>query len=277
MYQAGDLVFFQLDPKIPLPNKLASPFLGPYEVVQQVKNDVECRHLVVGHLRTFHVSRLKPFFGSRADAHSAAQADHDQHVISTFLAYRGTPALRTSVEFEVQFADGQTLWLPWSKDLFDTVQYEDFCRSHRELVTLLSTAAEAAALTKRIRDTPIPLLEVPVQVIPPTVAYIDLRSYGYDWYASLGLPDQDHVTYVVAYQYLRYGNKSQTTLVAICKVLDELYESRRALDAFFVYTYGAILTLGPNMVLVDESFILRYPSILEPSKRARLINAYRNR
>ena len=42
-YQPGDFVLFQRDSEVPRPSKLASPYTGPYEVIQQLKNDVECR------------------------------------------------------------------------------------------------------------------------------------------------------------------------------------------------------------------------------------------
>jgi len=36
-YQAGDFVLFQRDPSVPRPTKLASPYTGPFEVIQQTK------------------------------------------------------------------------------------------------------------------------------------------------------------------------------------------------------------------------------------------------
>ena len=54
-YQPGDFVLFQRDPTVPRPTKLASPYTGPFEVIQQTKNDVECRHLVMGNLSLIHI------------------------------------------------------------------------------------------------------------------------------------------------------------------------------------------------------------------------------
>ena len=34
-------------------------------------------------------------------------------------------------------------------------------------------------------------------VVPGDVVYVDLFSYGYDWYYTLYLPDADYSTYVV--------------------------------------------------------------------------------
>ena len=57
-YQPGDFVLFQRDPTVPRPTKLASPYTGSFEVIQQTKNDVECRHLVMGNIRVLHVLSL---------------------------------------------------------------------------------------------------------------------------------------------------------------------------------------------------------------------------
>ena len=63
-YQAGDFVCIRRAPNVPRPTKLSSPYTGPYEVIQQRKNDVECRHLVLGNIKVFHVTQLKVITGS---------------------------------------------------------------------------------------------------------------------------------------------------------------------------------------------------------------------
>ena len=80
VFQPGDLVFFQLNPDNPLPSKLSSPFLGPYHVLQQHKNDVECRHLVMGTIKWFHITRLKLFDGTEEEGYQAALLDADQPI-----------------------------------------------------------------------------------------------------------------------------------------------------------------------------------------------------
>jgi len=92
-YQAGDFVLFQRDPTVPRPTKLASPYTGPFEVIQQTKNDVEYRHLVMSNIWVLHVTRLKLFTGSREEAYKAALLDADQFVIHY---WRGNPEKRCS-------------------------------------------------------------------------------------------------------------------------------------------------------------------------------------
>ena len=91
VFQPGDLVLFRLNPDNPLPTKLSSPFLGPYQVIQQRKNDVECKHLVMGTIKWFHVTRLKMFHGTEEEGYKAALLDADQHVIRRILRWKGDP------------------------------------------------------------------------------------------------------------------------------------------------------------------------------------------
>jgi hypothetical protein len=66
--------------------KFTSPFLGPYEVLSQTKNDVQCRHLCMGNVAVFHVTRLKLFAGSRDEAYKLPLMDADQHQFNRILA-----------------------------------------------------------------------------------------------------------------------------------------------------------------------------------------------
>ena len=194
LYQPGDLVLFQLNPDRPLPTKLTPRYQGPYEVISHVRNDVECKHLIQGSIRKFYVGNLKIFRGSRDEAMKAAMLDFDQFVITRIRAYRGDPFTRTTMEFEVEFADGTVVWQTYTEDLSSTVQFEDYCRSRSELFPLIYSAAEAKRYIQQLNRSVITDVEPGVRV------FVDLRSYGATWYQQLGLPDADHNTYVVAYE-----------------------------------------------------------------------------
>ena len=58
-YQPGDLVLFQHDPNVPLPSKLSPKYVGPYIVLQQIKNDVNCRHVILGHVKQISCIQIK--------------------------------------------------------------------------------------------------------------------------------------------------------------------------------------------------------------------------
>ena len=126
VFQPGDFVLFERDKDVPRPNKLSPDFMGPFEVVSQSKNDVQCRNLVYGNIKPLHVTRLKPFIGSREEAYELAKKDTDQFEVDCILAYRGDPETRTTMEFLVRFMDGDQTWLPYSQDIFQMQQFENF-------------------------------------------------------------------------------------------------------------------------------------------------------
>ena len=257
LYQSGDLILLQHDTNRPLPSKLLPRYAGPFEVLKQVKNDIECRHLVQGGIKTFHVSRVKLFFGTREDAFNLAMVDADQHIIHTIRAYRGTPLRRQSMRFLVKFLDNEEIWLPWSEDLFQTVQYEEYCRSVPELFPLLYRARAAQTEISKLNSTPIS------KVSPGDVFFVDLRSYGYEWYENLDLPNADFITYVVRCVYLDWV-REPFTLRARCDIFKELFQ----VDHFYVISYGSRANFdSTSMVLVDKEFLQRFPRINPSSKK----------
>ena len=72
--------------------------------------------------------------------------------------------------------------------LYCTIPYESYCRSLPQLHPLLTSVSISAIEIKRIKNTAISL------VVPGDVVYVDLRSYGYEWYSTLNLPDADYST-----------------------------------------------------------------------------------
>ncbi len=251
-YQPGDLVLWQRNPDEPLPNKLTPKFTGPYEVINQDKNDVTCKHIILGDIKVFHVTRLKMFFGDIDEARRVAMIDNDQYVVIKFIAYRGDPLTRTTMEFEVEFADGSVLWLPWSKDLFDTVQYEEFCRSKPELFTLLYDTKTADKLIRDLNNSPIN------EVKPGDIVFVDLRSYGSAWYKTLPLPDIYHSTYCAEYRYTQWHNKKKTKIVAVCSIFNETF----IVDHLFVKRYGTHTKPVDNAIVIDNNMVKRYPMLL---------------
>jgi hypothetical protein len=253
-YQPGDYVLWQLNPDESLPSKLSPKFLGPYEVIKQYKNDVTCKHIVLGNIKEFHVTRLKIFHGSKDEAIRIAKLDNDQFTIRQVITYRGDPTLRTTLAFEVEFEDDSIVWLPWSKDLFDTIQYEDFCRSRPELFLLIHDTKTVNKMLQELRKSPI------TEVQPGDIVFVDLRCYGSQWYNALPLPDKYHITYLLEYRYTRWIGIGKLKIQATCPVFNE----RFAVDHEFVKCYGSTQTIptGSKFKLIDEELIKQYPMLL---------------
>ena len=261
IYQPGDFVLWQRDLSQPLPTKLSPRFVGPYEVIAQARNDVTCRHVILGHIKVFHVSRLKIFHGTYEQAKQIGMVDNNQFVIHEFKSYRGDPLVRTSMEFEILFEDQSLVWLPWSKDLFDTAQYETFCRSRPELYPLIFDVKTAKLRIREINKLPIS------EIKPGDEVLVDLRCYGHGWYQTLQLEDKDHLTYLVEYRYIRWKSSKHLKIEVICLLFNEVF----VVDHYFVKSYGSWteadwIEHSIAIRLVDEDLIRRYPAILPNSK-----------
>lgn len=257
-YQPGDFILYQYPPDRPKPSKLSSPYLGPYEVRRQIKNDVEASHVVTGGIQTFHVDQIKLFVGNRVQAEEVGRSDADQHMIQRFLAYIGDPYKRTTCEFEVEFCDGSIVWLPWSPDLFSTTQYEYFCRENRELFPLLFTVDIARLRVKEIRTQSIDL------VAPDESVYLSLRSIDPYWYDTLPLEDPYHITYVVVLTYVSWTTPRSTKFIS--GRIPAFNFDLPKLDNYFVSMYGSIHDLRPSMLLLDSTYFHTHPSLIPPTE-----------
>ena len=253
-YQAGDFVL-STRKGIFLPSKLSPKYEGPWVVIKQYKNDVECRHLSMGVIKTMHVENLKLFFGSEREAKELAELDFDQHQVSRVLSWRGNPMERTTMEFEVLFADGERVWLTWCKDLYDTTHFEEYCRSTPPVYHLIFKLQESNSFIREIKKKGI------ISVSPGDIVYVDLRYFGSEWYRQLALPDAWSVEYVVAVEYTKWAKKSSNLkIVGECKIFKEV----NTYDAYFVYAFGAAKSFSDErMKLVDADFVKQFPNVVE--------------
>ena len=62
------------------------------------------------------VSRLKPFIvAPGVDVKAVAAADLGEALVDSILAHKGNGRKRESLEFQVQWSDGDVTWEPWEK------------------------------------------------------------------------------------------------------------------------------------------------------------------
>lgn len=251
LYQPGDFVLHKWPDDKPAPSKLIGRYQGPYVVISQSKNDVSCRHCALGRVQEFFVADLKLFMGTADEALRMASLDADQFIVDKFLAYRGDPMTRLTVEFLVRFADGTEVWLPWSDDLFTTVQYEDYIRSIPELLPLLH----------RIKDTKKLILDENRRPIEGIKAgdkfWFDIRYYGADWYAALSLPDLHTSTYLAEHVYGKLTSDRRKVEI-VCKLLKRKFIG----TPFFIHQYGQRPQPREDDRLVTPLLIAEHPSLL---------------
>eukprot|EP01039_Chlorochromonas_danica_P011569 gene11569-12955_t len=261
-FQPGDYVLVSYPPESRPPSKLHARHVGPLVVVQHERNDVTVRSLIDSAVSVVHVSRLRIFHGSSDDAFKSAQLDADQYLIDRFVAFRGDPNARQTMEFLVLFADRSEVWLPWSTDLTTTVHFEDFCRARPCLSLLVYTQREAQRRLADLRRTPL------AEDLVGQHVYVDLRSYGAAWYATLTLPALHRRDYLVRYVY---GQKTSRFKIHVsCPLWAETF----CVDHAFVWQYGSHLVttpLDPHQTIVTAALCLQYPDILPSATRHKLI------
>ena len=254
-YKPGEFVLFMYKAKNSQDfalNKLDAKFLGPYLVLTHEHNNVSVRNLITDAISVFHSNRLKLFFGSKEQAYEAALRDSEQYEIDEFLAYRGDPLIRTSISFYILFSDGCYHWKDWSKDLFDTIQYEVYCKSIPQLFPLVTLQRESLLLIKQINISPITC------VVPGSVVYLDIRALGAGWYDSLNLPNNDFAIYVVKMTYTKWHNSSHTQICSHIPILELVWDKCQSLNHFFVKSWGNNKDLTPAMTIITKEFILEH-------------------
>jgi hypothetical protein len=255
-YQSGDLVLYDnlYEPHRRRPVKLDSRYRGPYEVISQHKDEVECQHLCNRIKTTLLVERLKLFVGTRDEAYRLAMEDADQFVIDRVLAWRGDPQARSTMEFEVRFQDGDTVWKPYDKDLADTQQFEAFCTVNPELHLLRFTVEQARSAAKVINAQPIS------EVAPGVEVYVDIRYFNPKVYdEDLPLEDKYHHKYVVRMRYTRWAGAQRRKIDAFVPVFQTPY----MFNHLFVLTWGNCREFTDTMVEVTSAFLSQHRDILK--------------
>jgi hypothetical protein len=181
MFQTGDFVFKVVD-KYSKPSKLDSRRMGPYEVVshKQDSNTVSIKSMINGVVSEVNQSTLFPFFGSREDAFALACLDDNQVSIRSISEHKGDWSDRASLEFLVEFVDGDKSWLKFTSDISSTKAFETYCNARHPMYLLLGTKKDEQALMRSMRKTFDHQLE-------GVKGYVELRA----WYSVfVGLEDK---------------------------------------------------------------------------------------
>jgi hypothetical protein len=206
---------------------------------------------VRGNVQVFHVEDLKPFYGPYDEAYRVALNDNDQHVILRILAYLGDLSKRTSLDFKVMWHDGSVTWEPWSRDLYESLPFETYCRSKHFLTPLVHPASTIIKQHKQLKATP-----VTSAINFGDVCYVDLLHWGSAWFHALNLPDTDTKTYVVK---SRYGVKNKKMI----EIHFILFGNTTYVDNVWIQLYGSIINMTEHMVEVTSEFANEYPQVMQ--------------
>ena len=224
-------------------------YTGDIFVIDMKKNDI-----IVG--LPALTGRLHGFMQALMDkahvdqAFGMACSDQDQHVVAKILHHTGDPMVRTTLTFSVLFAAGDTRELPYSKDLFDSIPYEEYCDSKPYLRHLKYPTEQAKKFIQDIKRKPIQGFQEKQEV------YVDIRLYGDGWFNKLELPDTQTMMYVSKFQILKcYTKKLQ--------MMNVITNDTHLLTAYQIYCYVHTTFDPASMVLIDEAFMLEYPQVTQ--------------
>jgi hypothetical protein len=256
-YQVGDFVLWnpKETPCSHAESKLAPTWMGPYEVLDQVKNDVDCVHINLRTHKKFHVSRLKPFFGSREEALEVAKLDRNQFFIVAFNYFFGNPHKRTSLAFNVTFED-ETKDIIYNKDLASSSQFDEYVRGQNFLFPLrYETAKEAARAVARVNKETID------SCVPGDTVYLNLRYFDADtaeWFDSLGLPDK-RKTYVLKARLIQWNGPARRRIILV----PALTQRKLTLKTYDVQSCVHLEheLNAEDFKIVDDEFAAAYPRI----------------
>lgn len=257
-YQPGDLILVHHSVmRNGGGTKLHPPFMGPYAVIRQERNNVIFRDLNTHTEHEANVAFVKLYVGDPDTAQQHTYVDHDQHRLDSISAYRGEPTTRTSMEFLLHFSDGTQLWRRYEADVYETAAFHTFCNSVHRLRGLLHPAKEENALLARLKKTPIDVAE-------GYICYPDIRMFGYAWYASLNLPQADTHTYRArAIVTTDHKNRPRflrdLTFPAFSKPRKLVY----VMNAYTLLRECAVTVMPESDTLIDTDFIKRFPALIQ--------------
>ena len=219
---------------------------------------------------TLLVERLKLFTGSEDDGYRLALEDADQFVIDSILAWRGNPELRSTLEFEVRFADGDIVWKPWDLDLSNSQPFEEYCRKHKPLYSLLFTTKVGAQEARRINSSPITDVQPGTTVVFVDIRHLNTKVYDED----VTLDDKFHHSYVIRATYTKWDNRAHTLIELHMGVFNFKYRANN----LFVFLYGSITVFSHHMIEVTPTLLLSHPSTLllisDKTTRAKISKKY---
>jgi hypothetical protein len=239
-YQPGDYVMLKLNKKKP---KLQPPLSGPYKVIKHESNNVLVRHPCKNEDQLLHCENLYIFYGSKEQAIEASLRDDNQYFIDSILDYRGDPARnRTDMTFLVQFMDESQSWVPNTPDINKTEAFETYCAQHRELLVLLQLKANQSKYYASLNAQPLR------HTLQNTDAFINLRSWGHEWYDQQNLK---HLMHLVPCRILKITRRENKPVFAIETPL--FNDGTHYIDARAFHDYIFLERPDFPHVVVDES------------------------
>jgi hypothetical protein len=96
------------------PSKLSARWAGPFRIVAREANSATLQDLTGGPQKKVDLSRLKLFLvAPGVDPQAVAAADMGEAQVESVVDHRGSARKRATLEFKVNWTDGDVTWEPW--------------------------------------------------------------------------------------------------------------------------------------------------------------------
>lgn len=258
-FQPGDFVWVKNYKKN---YKLQPRHLGPFEVVRHDEADTNTVYMksLVDNTETSHPvidCHICPVVDLK-EAKRLARIDTQQFAVRQIVGYRGDPQLRTTMEYLVQFEDGDEIWRPHTDDLTTNEVWRSYINGIPRLTGLSMTAEDQRKRVQKTNKLRIQFGEA-FTLNKNTEVYIDMRAWGFEWYSQLPLPDLHTRTYVVRCNFTGVTKKG-TKIDLQCQLLT----GKKKFEMPHIFLLDeCIWTLDPSRhILVDLPFIQKYPQVM---------------
>jgi hypothetical protein len=231
---------------------------GPFKVVfhRDDSNFVDVKSLLTDHTFTLYSGNLSIFHGSEEEALEAAKLDDKRFLIAQVLGYKGDIYKVSTITLLVEYVSGSIEWIPVTPTLFDLDVMWEFIEKYKELKQLSLSANLRKQLFKG-------LLSRPITIQQGTTCYVNLRSWGENWYAELDLPNCYTTIYMVQGVYGKSCIVKKIPLIDIdFPVLEENYNGKFGVNGEFIYLWGSNFNWQSGYILVDEQFLYKHPQII---------------
>ena len=263
-YQPNDLILWnpREHSRAHKSEKLMPNWLGPFRVVQQNGNDIECIHLCMGSKWFFHNDRVKPYTDSEEQGLIDSKYDFNQFLIVKINYFIGNPHLRTSMQLSITFdvnGQEQTSIVNYNPDVAETQQFVQYVQSVNYLYPLQFAASIAKQQISVINKSAIKDLKIDDTV------WLNLRFFdGIDraWFDSINFDDKDKV-YVVQTVVRKVHNRSRPKAVIYSSLFHQEYELTTYDILACTFSDALKKQNSSHFLEVNSSLCKKYPQLLE--------------
>jgi hypothetical protein len=262
--------------------KLDPHHTGPYSVLSQTGNQVQIKHLCSHVVRVAHVDRLQVFVGSREEAQSLANQDFQHHQVLAILDWEGdcsgrTFSARQNFRCLLLFGDDSVHWCIYNTDIDQLALFADYCNAQPMLRMMLVHPSYLAKYERELALTG----ALDPSNWPSGVWFIDLRAHfvAFDFRQSLGLEVVPGKAYVYALSLetvVKRATRNQRDSFIIRAATPNVFGERSLnLAPLWLLRWAYRSFDAATMLLVGESTVCEFPSILIHEPPAQAITAYK--